>query len=43
MEECEHVDDLLGHVSGRLTYKALTHDEKAEEVREAPDARYGFQ
>lgn len=32
LEECERVDDLLGHVSGRLTYKALTNAEE-EEVR----------
>lgn len=32
LKECNRVDDLLGHVAGRLTYKALT-DAKKEEVR----------
>ena len=36
--EGERMTDLLGRIAGRLNYKALVHDEEAEEVREAPDA-----
>ncbi len=36
LEECDRVNDLLGHVSGRLAYKALTHDQTAADVPEAP-------
>lgn len=33
MGEGDRVNDLLGHVEGRLTYKALTHAEADAEVR----------
>lgn len=36
MEDAERVNDLLGRVEGRLTYRALTHDKK--EVSEASEA-----
>lgn len=38
MGEGDRVNDLLGRVDGRLTYKALIYDQEAPEVREAPDA-----
>ena len=35
MEEGERVNDLLSHVEGRLTYKALIDGKGKEEVRQA--------
>ncbi|MGQ0456529.1 MAG: IS1595 family transposase [Hyphomicrobium sp.] len=32
MKECDRVNDLLSHVEGRLTYKALIHDEAATQI-----------